>query len=188
MGNVIQIARSYIGKVTYTWGARDPDNGKADCSGFVQSIFKKAGFSIGGTTGEIWTDENLINVAREDLQPGDLVLFKNTYNSSYEDGVSHVGIYTGNNMMIDCGSSGVQERSVDSFAKDKYLGAKRHTQATMQAGGSILSGINTGTTSSIGLEWWGDVVVVILATFLLLGGVAFLVLGVKGTVIDKITK
>lgn len=186
MSNVVELARSYIGKVTYTWGARDIDNGKADCSGFVQSIFKKAGYSIGGTTGEIWTDDSLPNVERKDLQPGDLILFKNTYNSTYKDGVSHVGIYTGNNMMVDCGSNGVQERSIDSFSASKYLGAKRVTGATAEATGGIVTGGSSSGSQSIGLVWWGDVVVVVLATLLLLTGVVFFVLGVKGTVIDKI--
>ena len=54
------------------------------------------------------------------------LFFKNTYNSNNTDGVSHVGIYTGNNNFIHLSSSGVKESSLnENYWENHYLGAKR---------------------------------------------------------------
>lgn len=185
MTNVVDIARSYIGKVKYVFGAKDPDGGKSDCSGFTQVVFEKAGYNIAGYTEGVWLDTSLTNVAKSDLQAGDLVLFKNTYESGYVDGVSHIGIYSGNGMFIHCGTDGVHEESLYSnYWVNHYLGAKRVTGASVpDAGGSTT---DTTERNTLGLEWWGDIVVVVLSILLILGGVALLILGVKGTVKDKL--
>ena len=81
MSNVVNIAKSYEGKVKYVFGAQDPDGGKSDCSGFTMVVFQKAGYSIPRTTGGVWTDSKLKKVEKTDLKAGDLILFKNTYNS-----------------------------------------------------------------------------------------------------------
>lgn len=188
MDNVVSIARSYIGKVKYVFGAKNPDEGKSDCSGFTQHVFKKAGYNIAGYTEGVWTDENLANVSKQDLQIGDLVLFKNTYDSGYKDGVSHIGIYSGNGKFIHCGSDGVHEESLyTNYWINHYLGAKR---VSGDKSGNISETITTeknSIASSLGLEWWGDVVVVVLSILLILGGIVLLIMGVKGSVIDKIS-
>lgn len=181
MSNVVDIARSYIGKVKYVFGAQDPDGGKSDCSGFTMTVFKKAGYTIPRTTGGVWTDDSLENVSKDQLQSGDLILFKNTYSSGYKDGVSHIGIYTGNGMFVHCGTDGVREESLNTtYWINHYLGAKRVSGAS---NGMIDSITNSSSSklSSIGLEWWGDIVVVVLCLLLMLTGVTMLVLGVKGT-------
>lgn len=185
MNNVVAIARSYIGKVKYVFGAKDPDGGKADCSGFTQVVFAKAGYDIAGYTEGVWTDSGLLNVSKNDLQVGDLVLFKNTYDSGYKDGVSHIGIYSGNGMFIHCGSDGVHEESLNTnYWINHYLGAKRVTGASVPDSGN--SETSTTQKNPLGLEWWGDIVVVVLSVLLLIGGIALLVMGVKGTVKDKV--
>ena len=70
-----------------------------DCSGFVSWVINHSGWDVGrlGAQGlcNICTPVSSANV-----KPGDLVFFTGTYDTP---GVSHVGIYVGNNMMIHCG-------------------------------------------------------------------------------------
>lgn len=182
MSNIVEIARSYIGKVKYEFGVHDLENGVSDCSGFTQAIFEKVGVSIAGYTEGVWLDESLKNISKNELQSGDLVFFKNTYDSGYVDGVSHIGIYSGNGNFIHCGSMGVVEESLyKNYWVSHYLGAKRVTENTTES-----TNTNTIKNNLMGLEWWGDIVVVVLSVLLLLGGTTFLVLGVKGTVLKEV--
>ena len=188
MSDVVSIARNYIGKVKYVFGASDPDNGKSDCSGFTHIVFKKAGYTIPRTTGGVW-DSNYEKISKESLQAGDLVLFKDTYSSGYTDGVSHIGIYSGNGMFIHCGSDGVHEESLyTQYWTNHYLGAMRVSGASSGVSDGVMgSNVSTSLGSKLGLEWWGDVVVVILSVLLILGGITMLVLGVKGS-FNKVIK
>lgn len=183
MGDVVNIAKSYLGKVKYVFGAQSPDEGKSDCSGYTQVVFKKAGYDIPRTTGGVWTDEKLPKVERNELQAGDLILFKNTYKSGYKDGVSHIGIYIGNGDFIHCCSRGVVINNLsENYWNNHYLGAKRVDGASSGIRDPIGSG---SSLNSIGLTWWGDAVTVLLAGLLILCGVVMLVLGIKGTVLKK---
>ena len=72
----------------YVWGATGPD--AFDCSGLVQAAYRSAGISLPRTTyAQIGAGRR---VSRSELAPGDLVFFYS--------GISHVGIYFGNGMMI----------------------------------------------------------------------------------------
>lgn len=177
---IVSTAREYIGKVRYVFGADDLDGGQADCSSFTQTVFEKNGIDIGRNTEAQWTGQGT-KVDKDNLQLGDLVFFKNTYNSNHTDGVSHVGIYTGNGKFIHCSSSkGVVESSLDSsYYQEHYLGAKR------------IDGVNEIETeefvsqtsnNGLGLKWWGDIVKVVLAGLLIVAGVVLFVLGVKDQV------
>ena len=57
---------------------------------------------------------------------GDLIFFKNTYNSGKIYGVSHVGICTGGTKFVDCGSSGVGEHDYTTYMKNNFLMIRRH--------------------------------------------------------------
>lgn len=175
---VVNTAREYIGKVKYVFGADDLDGGKADCSSFTQSIYEKNGINIGRDTEAQWTGQGT-KVSKDDLQAGDLVFFKNTYNSNHTDGVSHVGIYTGNGKFIHCSSSkGVVESSLDSsYYQEHYLGAKRIDGATEEIDKVIIESNN-----DLGLKWWGDIVKVVLSALLIIAGVVLFVFGVKDQV------
>lgn len=80
------------------WGGSSPST-SFDCSGFVSWVINHSGWDVGrlGAQGlcNICTPVSSANV-----KPGDLVFFTGTYDTP---GVSHVGIYVGNNMMIHCG-------------------------------------------------------------------------------------
>lgn len=82
----------------YIWGGSSPST-SFDCSGFVSWVINHSGWDVGrlGAQGlcNICTPVSSANV-----KPGDLVFFTGTYDTP---GVSHVGIYVGNNMMIHCG-------------------------------------------------------------------------------------
>ena len=179
---VVSTARDYIGKVDYVFGADDLDNGKADCSSFTQRVFEKNGLDIGRNTEAQWTGTG-VKIDKEDLKAGDLVFFSGTYNSNHTDGVSHVGIYSGNGKFIHCSSSkGVVESDLNSkYYLDHYLGAKRIDGVTED-----MEENETMESNKLGLTWWGDVVKVVLATLLVIAGVVLFVLGVKDKVLDVV--
>ena len=94
---IIKEAEKYLG-YPYVWGGSSPST-SFDCSGFVSWVINHSGWDVGrlGAQGlcNICTPVSSFNV-----KPGDLVFFTGTYDTP---GVSHVGIYVGNNMMIHCG-------------------------------------------------------------------------------------
>ena len=94
---IIKEAEKYLG-YPYVWGGSSPST-SFDCSGFVRWVINHSGWDVGrlGAQGlcNICTPVSFANV-----KPGDLVFFTGTYDTP---GVSHVGIYVGNNMMIHCG-------------------------------------------------------------------------------------
>ena len=94
---IIKEAEKYLG-YPYVWGGSSPST-SFDCSGFVSWVINHSSWDVGrlGAQGlcNICTPVSSANV-----KPGDLVFFTGTYDTP---GVSHVGIYVGNNMMIHCG-------------------------------------------------------------------------------------
>ena len=95
---MIKEAEKYLG-YPYVWGGSSPST-SFDCSGFVCWVLNHSGWRVGRTSAQ-----GLYNlctpVSRSNARPGDLVFFKGTYKTN---GVSHVGIYVGENRMIHCGN------------------------------------------------------------------------------------
>ena len=93
---VITEAEKYLG-YPYVWGGSSPST-SFDCSGFVSWVLTNSGVCNTGRLGA----QGLYNISTpvSNPQPGDLVFFVGTYDTP---GVSHVGIYVGNSMMIHCG-------------------------------------------------------------------------------------
>ena len=95
---MIKEAEKYLG-YPYVWGGSSPST-SFDCSGFVCWVLNHSGWRVGRTSAQ-----GLYNlctpVSRGNARPGDLVFFKGTYKTN---GVSHVGIYVGENRMIHCGN------------------------------------------------------------------------------------
>lgn len=126
INKITALAKSFQGKVRYVWGATTPQNGKSDCSGFTQYVYKKAAnISIGRTTND--QVKKGTKVYKSQLKIGDLVMFKDTYDSGYTYGVSHVGIYIGQNNFIHCSKSkGVTINGLnESFWKEHWLMGRR---------------------------------------------------------------
>ena len=94
---IIEEAEKYLG-FPYVWGGSSPRT-SFDCSGYVSWVINQCGWDVGrlGATGlyNICTP-----VSRANARPGDLIFFQGTYDTN---GMSHCGIYVGENMMIHCG-------------------------------------------------------------------------------------
>lgn len=166
---IISTARGLIGKVSYMFGSTAIEQGTGDCSAFTQYVFKKNGITLGRDTESQYTGTNMVTVKKENLQAGDLVFFKDTYESDHTDGVSHVGIYSGDNQFIDLGSKGVSEHSLStSYWEQHYLGVRR------------VKGVDSsnGTANGTELKWYGDIVAVVLSGLLVIGGVVLLAMAV----------
>lgn len=117
--SIVEYGKKFMG-VPYVFGGTTPSG--FDCSGFLQYIYKNAaGISLPRTTGEQYKVG--ISVDKNDLQPGDLIFYANTY----KKGISHVGVYAGDNLVLNAtSSSGITLVSMDnSYWGPKYAGAKR---------------------------------------------------------------
>jgi cell wall-associated NlpC family hydrolase len=114
---IIATAKKYIG-VPYLWGGSTPSG--FDCSGFVQFVFKAHGISLPRVSRDQYTAGYA--VSKSNLKPGDLVFF-NTSGS----GVSHLGIYLGNDQFIHASTSkGVTVSQLSgAYWASRYVGARR---------------------------------------------------------------
>jgi len=94
---IIKEAEKYLG-YPYVWGGSSPST-SFDCSGFVSWVINHSGWNVGRQTAQ-----GLYNictpVSPEQAKPGDLVFFVGTYDTA---GMSHVGLYVGNSVMLHCG-------------------------------------------------------------------------------------
>lgn len=89
-----------------------------DCSGFVEYAFKQAGKNVSRSTIGQFAETKQVSSP----QPGDLVFFQNTY----KPGISHVGIYIGNNQFVHAGGKQSEIKSLnDSYWKTKFHSFKR---------------------------------------------------------------
>ena len=92
---ILAEAEKYVG-FPYVWGGSNP-NTSFDCSGFVSYVYNQCGWDFGRLGAQ-----GLYNISTRtnNPKPGDLVFFTGTYDTP---GVSHVGIYVGDGMMLHCG-------------------------------------------------------------------------------------
>lgn len=116
---ILAEAQKYLG-VPYVNGGASPSG--FDCSGFVYYVLKQCGFSPYRTPADQWNQGS--QISKDELQPGDIVFFANTYTS----GLSHVGIYAGGGQFIHAPNS----RSTVSYSDltsgywaEHYYGARR---------------------------------------------------------------
>jgi uncharacterized protein YgiM (DUF1202 family) len=117
---IVDYAMGYLG-YPYVWATHGPDS--FDCSGFTYWVVKHVLHKDIGAG--LWTQIVAgTPVSYGNLQPGDLVFFQNTYTW----GLSHVGIYIGNNQFINAENedTGVRISSLTStYYSTRYYGAVR---------------------------------------------------------------
>ncbi len=110
----VAFAFSKIG-CPYVFGGTGPCQDGYDCSGLTQAAWAAAGVAIPRTSEE---QADLPAVPESDLEPGDILEFL---------GDGHVGIYVGNNMLIDAPQTGedVQEVAFTGWYQENFDGAVR---------------------------------------------------------------
>jgi cell wall-associated NlpC family hydrolase len=88
---VANVARGQVG-ARYRWGGTSPAG--FDCTGFVKWVYSQVGVDLPrNEAGQLASGER---VGADELQPGDLLVFANTYRR----GLSHVGIYLGDSRFV----------------------------------------------------------------------------------------
>lgn len=113
-------AKNYIG-LPYVWGGTSLTSG-ADCSGFVQSVYKHFGIELPRVTYDQIGEGKAVGM--KGLRPGDLVFF----DTSSREGPDHVGIYLGNGKMIHTPRPGKSVEIVDmtkGYYMDRFMGGRR---------------------------------------------------------------
>lgn len=109
--DMLSVAYAQMGK-PYAWGGSGP--GSFDCSGFTSYAYRAIGVSLPHSSRAQYATTS--RVARDQLQPGDLVFFGSP--------IHHVGIYVGNGNMIDSSTYG-RPVGVRSINRSGYAGAGR---------------------------------------------------------------
>jgi len=101
------------------------------CCNFVREVLLEAGYNPGvtekpsdnyfptseGYANSLAGDDIGKKISRKDLEPGDLVFFKNTYGNYPEGTITHVGIYTGDGYFVHRPTSA---RPVEEVLLDNY--------------------------------------------------------------------
>ena len=97
-----------------------------DCSGFIYFLHTQAGLDITRQSSESYfAQTSVVSIPAV----GDLVFFQNTY----KQGISHMGIYIGDNKFIHAGSKGVEVTSLDSsYWKEHFVSFNRFNALTVK--------------------------------------------------------
>ena len=115
---LLQLAQEQLG-TPYVYGGRRP--GGFDCSGLTYYLYEQQGIALHRTASQQLQDG--IAVAKENLQLGDLIFFREPYETT---AASHVGIYVGDGQIIHAGSRGISYANLEeSYFRDYYLCARR---------------------------------------------------------------
>lgn len=140
---VVQIALSYRG-YRYVYAGMNPSTG-FDCSGFAWWVYHQAGINFQRSSAANYARLGQ-DVSQANLQPGDMILYANTY----QPGISHVEIYLGNGLTIgaDNPQVGVAVNHLsDSYWQAYYYIARRLVNVVGNSGSSAGAPASTVPTS-----------------------------------------
>ncbi len=93
IAEVIELSKRFIG-LPYTWGGTSSFG--YDCSGFMQMLCRRRGVLLPRDAGPQAHWSGVEPVAREDLQPGDLLYFGRS-----AEHITHTGMYIGDGKFIN---------------------------------------------------------------------------------------
>ena len=118
---VVEFAKQFLG-CSYVLGGKNPTTG-FDCSGFTKYVYSNFGYTLGNTAA---TQNSLgTEIARENMQPGDLILFYDDSNTK----IGHTGIYLGEGSFIHAANPqrGVvtDNLNTNSYYNTRFITAKR---------------------------------------------------------------
>jgi cell wall-associated NlpC family hydrolase len=147
--DMVITAMNFLG-VPYKRGGNNQEDG-FDCSGFTRHIFEMSlGLVLPRRADEQASAPGLLQIARDDLKPGDLVFF-NTLKRTF----SHVGIYIGEGKFIHSPRTGGSVRVEDmrfAYWNTRFTGARRAetpTEADVQAAkAASLTSLNSTTANT----------------------------------------
>lgn len=118
---IVEYAKALLG-TKYVVGGKTPESG-FDCSGFTRYVFKNFGKTLSSTaSGQVDVGNE---VARENLKPGDLILFYNEEKSK----IGHTGIYIGNGEFIHAANPKrgvvIDSLNTSTYYNERYVTARR---------------------------------------------------------------
>ena len=119
---IVDFAKQYLG-YSYVSGGKKPETG-FDCSGFTRYVYSNFGISLGATAAS-QANNSGNEVSRQELQPGDLILFQDDAKTK----IGHCGIYIGDNLFIHAANPkrGVVTDKLEgnSYYSPRYVSAYR---------------------------------------------------------------
>lgn len=126
--SIVDRALGWLG-INYRFGGTDEKKG-FDCAGLVKKIFGDSGVKLPRTAADQFREG--VAISFDDLRPGDLVFFKDTY----KRGISHVGIYIGERLFVHAASrrkSVVVDRIDMPYYLKRFVGGRRLIEEDKQA-------------------------------------------------------
>ncbi|MFC7321685.1 C40 family peptidase [Halobacillus campisalis] len=131
--DIVAGAHEYLG-VPYEFGGETPE--AFDCSGFIQHVFEEVSdIYLPRTTDQQWETGEEVDL--EDIEPGDVLFFSDTY----REGISHNGIYIGGGQFIH--ASRTQEVTTSYVSADywqeKFTGVKRFSDLKISSDSPIVT-------------------------------------------------